>query len=71
MTTPLLKPLRREIEIEGKRYTLTIHPTGLSLAEKRSRRARVITWASLIGGATESTDSAATATETDIEPIAT
>jgi hypothetical protein len=70
MTTPLRKPLRREIEIEGKPYTLTIHPTGLSLAEKRSRKARVVSWASLISGASGSSDPA-TAAETDIEPIAT
>src|SRR5690606_41170419 len=34
MTTKLYKPLKREVQIGDKAYTLTIDPTGLKLVEQ-------------------------------------
>ena len=38
MATKLDKPLRREIEIGDKAYTLVIDPQGLKLTEKGHRK---------------------------------
>lgn len=48
--TPLDKPLRREVQIKDKAYTLTIEPQGLKLVEKGRRNGVEIAWASLVGG---------------------
>ena len=39
MMTPLDKPLRRELDIDGQPYTLIVDPEGLKLVEKGRRRA--------------------------------
>ncbi len=48
--TPLDKPLRRELEIEGHRYTLTVDPEPLKLAEKGHRNGIELTWRDLVNG---------------------
>lgn len=50
MTTPLDKPLRREIEIEERLYTLTIDPHGLKLVEKGHRKGQQLRWVDLVNG---------------------
>lgn len=48
--TRLDKPLRRELEIGDRRYTLTIDPSGLKLAPKGHRRGVVVAWTDLVNG---------------------
>lgn len=48
--TPLDKPLRRELEIDGKPYTLTIDPDGLKLTEKGRRKGLDLRWSELVNG---------------------
>jgi hypothetical protein len=48
--TPLDKPLRRELHIADRRYTLTIDPTGLKLAESGHRRGITLNWEDLLNG---------------------
>ena len=48
--TPLDKPLRREIDIDGKPYTLTISPEELRLVEKGKRKGLVLRWTELVSG---------------------
>ena len=48
--TRLDKPLRRELDIEGKAYTLTIDPDGLKLAQKGKRKGLDLRWIDLING---------------------
>jgi len=48
--TPLDKPLRRELEIEGKPYTLTIDPQHLKLVEKGRRNGIDLAWTDLVNG---------------------
>lgn len=48
--TPLDKPLRRELDIEGRAYTLTIDPDGLKLVEKGRRKGIAMQWRDLVNG---------------------
>lgn len=48
--TPLDKPLRRELEIEGVAYTLILGPHGLKLVEKGRRKGIELAWRDLVNG---------------------
>ena len=48
--TPLDKPLRRELQIDGKPYTLTLTPDEVKLVEKGKRKGVVLRWADLVNG---------------------
>ena len=50
MTTKLEGPLRREIEIDGAAYTLTITPQGMTLVPKGHRKGYELAWAALVSG---------------------
>jgi hypothetical protein len=50
MTTKLEKELKREIEIGGEAYTLTIAPTGLKLTPKGKRKGTELLWKDLVSG---------------------
>lgn len=50
MTTKLEGPLRREIDIDGALYTLTITPDGMALVAKGRRKGHEIAWRALISG---------------------
>ena len=50
MATKLDKPLRREIQIAGKPYMLTITPEGLKLVPKGKRNGHELTWDALVSG---------------------
>ncbi len=50
MATKLEKPLRREIEIEGKPYMLTISPEGFKLVEKGRRKGQELAWKDIVSG---------------------
>lgn len=49
MTTKLEKPIRREIAIGERAYTLTIDPAGLKLVEKGRRNGQELRWQDLLG----------------------
>lgn len=48
--TPLDKPLKRELVIDGVAYTLVLDPDGLKLAEKGRRRGVELRWKDLVSG---------------------
>jgi hypothetical protein len=48
--TPLDKPLRRELVIDARAYTLTIDPDGLKLTEKGHRKGVALRWDALVNG---------------------
>jgi hypothetical protein len=50
MTTKLTSPLKREIEIDGAPYTLTIAPDGLKLVPKGHRKGQAVEWRALVSG---------------------
>lgn len=50
MTTPLEGPLRREVDIGGEPWTLTLDPDGLRLVPKGKRKGLELRWADLVSG---------------------
>ena len=49
MATKLSKQLKREIDVDGKPYMITLSPEGLKLTEKGKRLGRELTWKDLVG----------------------
>lgn len=50
MTTKLDKPIRRELEIDERPYTLTVDADGLKLVEKGRRKGVELQWRDLVSG---------------------
>jgi hypothetical protein len=50
MTTKLDKPLRREITVDRKIYTLVIDSEHLKVVEKGRRKGIELTWKDLLSG---------------------
>ena len=50
MATKLEKPLKREVDIDGKPYMLTIAPEGLKLVPKGHRKGLELAWQALVSG---------------------
>jgi hypothetical protein len=50
MTTKLDKELKREIDVDGKQYTVTFSPTGLKITEKGHRKGHELTWKQILSG---------------------
>lgn len=50
MTTKLDKPLRREVDIDGRAYTITIDADGLKLVEKGHRKGHALRWHDIVSG---------------------
>jgi hypothetical protein len=48
MPTKLQKPIRREVDIDGEPYTVTIAPDGLKLTRKGFRKGSEVSWRSLV-----------------------
>jgi hypothetical protein len=50
VTTKLEKAIKREIDLDGRPYTVTIDPGGLKIVEKGRRTGPELRWRDLIGG---------------------
>jgi len=50
MATKLNKLLKREIDVDGKPYMVTLSPEGVKLTEKGKRLGREHSWKELLGG---------------------
>ena len=50
MTTRLDGPLRRELDIKGETYTLSLDPDGLRLVLKGKRKGLELRWADVVSG---------------------
>jgi hypothetical protein len=50
MATKLEKALKRELDVEGKAYMLTIAPEGLKLVEKGHRKGLELAWKDIMSG---------------------
>jgi hypothetical protein len=48
--TKLERPLKREIDIDGEPYVITISPADLKLTPKGRRKGTVLAWKDLISG---------------------
>jgi hypothetical protein len=50
MTTRLDKAIKREIDVDGVLYTVTISPEGVKAVEKGKRNGRALSWRSIVSG---------------------
>jgi len=50
MTAKLDKTIKRELEIDGKAYTIAISPEGVKVTEKGRRNGPEMTWRTIISG---------------------
>lgn len=50
MATKLDKTIKRELDFEGKAFTIAISPEGIKVTEKGKRKGREITWRAIISG---------------------
>ena len=53
MATKLDKTIKREIELDGQLYTVTVSPTGVKLTQKGFRKGREMSWRALWSGGQE------------------
>ena len=53
MATKLDKTIKRELELDGKLYTVTMSPEGVKITPKGARKGQELTWATLLGGDAE------------------
>ena len=50
MAVKLEKTIKRELEMDGKTYTVQIAPEGIKVTEKGKRKGREISWRAIISG---------------------
>jgi hypothetical protein len=50
MTAKLDKTIKRELDIDGKTYTIAIGPEGVKVTEKGRRNGPELSWKSIISG---------------------
>ena len=50
MTTRLEKALKRELDIDGQPFILTVTPEGFKLVPKGKRKGLELAWKDLVGG---------------------
>ena len=50
MTTKLQQPFKRELDINGEKYTLTVSPEGFRLVVKGKRKGIELAWTAILGG---------------------
>jgi hypothetical protein len=53
MATKLDKTIKRELDLDGKLYTVTMSPEGVKITPKGARKGQEVTWATLLSGDTE------------------
>jgi|SRR5581483_6233692 len=50
MPTPLTKPLKRELQIQGRAFVVTLSPEGIKLVLKGKRKGQELRWEDLVSG---------------------
>ncbi len=50
MTTKLQNPFKRELEVNGEKYTLTVSPEGFKLVLKGKRKGIELAWSAIVNG---------------------
>ncbi len=53
MATRLDKTIKRELELAGRLYTVSVSPAGVKVVPKGGRKGYELSWASLISGEAE------------------
>lgn len=49
MTTPLTKPVTRELPLDGEPFKVTISPEGIRMRRKGRRKGPIVTWETILG----------------------
>jgi hypothetical protein len=68
MATKLDKLLKREIDIDGKPYMISLSPEGVKLTEKGKRKGQEVTWKGLVNGQSATAVSLSAAGSEEPEP---
>ena len=50
MTTKLQNAFKRELEVNGEKYTLTVSPEGFKLVLKGKRKGIELLWSAIVNG---------------------
>ena len=50
MTTKLTSAFKRELDVNGEKYTLTVAPEGFKLVQKGKRKGVELAWNAIVGG---------------------
>ena len=50
MTTKLNSAFKRELDVNGEKYTLTLTPEGFRIVQKGKRKGVELQWAALVNG---------------------
>ena len=50
MTTKLNSAFKRELDVNGEKYTITLTPEGFRLVQKGKRKGIELQWAALVNG---------------------
>jgi hypothetical protein len=53
LTTRLDKTIKRELELDGKFYTVSVGPAGVKVVPKGGRKGHEISWEALLSGEVE------------------
>lgn len=53
MAVKLEKTIKRELDLDGRAYTVSIGPEGVKVVEKGKRKGREISWKAIISGDAE------------------
>lgn len=53
MTTRLDKTIKRELELDGKLYTVSVSPQGVRIVPKGGRKGHETSWETLLSGEAE------------------
>jgi hypothetical protein len=53
MATRLDKTIKRELELDGKLYTVSVSPEGVKVVPKGGRKGHEFSWRSLLSGEVE------------------
>jgi hypothetical protein len=69
VATKLEKPIKRELEIDGTAYMITISPEGVKVTQKGYRKGQEISWRSIITGDSATAGESGFGTETPTRPL--
>ncbi len=53
MATRLDKTIKRELELDGKFYTVSLSPRGIKVVPKGGRKGHEVSWTELLSGEVE------------------
>lgn len=53
MATRLDKTIKRELELDGKLYTVSVSPEGVKIVPKGGRKGHEMSWETLLSGEAE------------------